>query len=487
MDDRRYDPATMMTQETDGLVSQLRSTLGKMEVALDSISDAIVWASPDGSIQWCNHAFASLVGRPNIMLIGANLVDMVPLEKNGKAISARQHPAKAVLSNDGGADTTGMYEFRHGEDLLVLETTVRRARINDEDDSIVLVLHDMTERQHAQDRLAWDYQVQSVLDAILNISTQPPGLQEILEKSLDTLLSMPSFSLLKKGAIFVTSVDKDELELVVHRGLPDALQTACSRLPFGRCLCGRAAASHEIVFADCVDERHENTYDGIKPHGHYCTPIQADGKVLGVINTYVGAGHVRKEREERFLRMVADTLASVIQRKRAEEELEQLAHSDSLTGLPNRPLFYDRLEQVLALARRHKKQFAVLYLDLDHFKEINDTLGHDTGDALLKETANRLLGCVRKADTAARMGGDEFTIILTDVDLPESAEAVAKKVLDVLGQPFVLKGEERVIGASIGIAVFPTDGEDAETLVRHSDAAMYQAKQMRNAFCFYLP
>jgi diguanylate cyclase (GGDEF)-like protein len=472
-----------MTQETDGLVSQLRSTLGKMEVVLSSISDATVWANQDGDIQWCNRTFASMVGRPNIMLIGTNLVGTTPLEKNGKVIPASQHPVNAVLA--GKMQANGIFDFRHGDNLLILDTTAKRARISKGDDSIVLVLHDITERQHAQDRLAWDYKVQAVLDSILNISNQPPALKEILERSLDILLSMPSFSPLKKGAIFVTSGDKDELELIAHRGLPKALQTACARLPFGRCLCGRAASSHEIVFADHVDERHENTSDGIKPHGHYCTPILADGKVLGVINTYVAAGHVQKDREKRFLKMVADTLASVIQRKRAEEHLELLAHSDSLTGLPNRPLFYDRLEQALAMARRHKQKFAVLFLDLDHFKDINDTLGHDMGDVLLKDTADRLRGCVRETDTVARMGGDEFTIILTDVNLPESARVVAKKVLKVLARPFVLKEEEHVIGASIGIAVYPSDGEDSETLVKHADAAMYQAKEKRNAYRFY--
>jgi diguanylate cyclase (GGDEF)-like protein len=107
------------------------------------------------------------------------------------------------------------------------------------------------------------------------------------------------------------------------------------------------------------------------------------------------------------------------------------------------------------------------------------------GDVLLEETANRLLGCVREADTAARMGGDEFTIILTDVNLPGSVDIVAKKVLETLARPFTLKGGEHSIGSSIGIAIYPADGEDAETLVRNADNAMYRAKQQRNTYCFY--
>jgi diguanylate cyclase (GGDEF)-like protein len=183
--------------------------------------------------------------------------------------------------------------------------------------------------------------------------------------------------------------------------------------------------------------------------------------------------------------MVADTLASVIQRKRAEEQLEQLAHSDSLTGLPNRSLFYDRLEQVLALARRQKQKFAVLFLDLDHFKEVNDMLGHDAGDTLLQEAATRLLGCVRREDTVARVGGDEFTIILMETRESAGAELVAKKILKTLARSFNISGHECHIGTSIGIAMYPVDGEDAEMLVRNSDAAMYQAKQIHNAYRFY--
>jgi len=299
-------------------------------------------------------------------------------------------------------------------------------------------------------------------------------------------LSIPAFSLLNKGAIFVASEDRDELELTVQRGLTDALQTACARLPFGKCLCGRAAASHENIFAGHVDEGHGSTCNGIEPQAHYCTPILANGEILGVINTYVAAGHVRKNREEQFLTMVADTLASVIRRKRTEGQLEQLAHNDSLTGLPNRTLFFDRLHQALAQARRQKNILAVFFLDLDQFKEINDSLGHEAGDAVLKESAQRMLRCVREMDSVARMGGDEFTfIVLAGLKQPGDAATVAKRVLHEMEAPFALKGEKHHISASIGIATYPDDGDDSETLVRHADTAMYEAKKKGGTYCFY--
>jgi diguanylate cyclase (GGDEF)-like protein len=178
-------------------------------------------------------------------------------------------------------------------------------------------------------------------------------------------------------------------------------------------------------------------------------------------------------------------MAVVIERKKAEERLQKLAHNDPLTGLPNRALFHDRLEQGLALVQRHQQRLAVLFLDLDHFKEINDTLGHDMGDVLLRETANRLLSCVRATDTVARMGGDEFTVIITEMNSPESAEQVAQSILNVLLQPFDLNQTRCNVGCSIGIARYPEHGRDSETLLKNADLAMYQAKKKRNSYCFY--
>lgn len=330
-----------------------------------------------------------------------------------------------------------------------------------------------------------DLNIQRVLDSILNISLPPLTMKEVLTKSLDAVLSIPTFALLNKGAVFLVVKGEQTLEMVAQRNLPDALLRSCAFLPFGKCLCGRAAATRKMVFFNQLNEQHEIGYNGIQPHGHYCIPILSGGRLLGVLNTYVVAGHVSDEGEELYLKTVADTLAIVIERKQDEEKLQQLAHNDTLTGLPNRALFRDRLEQGLALAQRHQQELAVLFLDLDHFKEINDTLGHDMGDVLLRETANRLLACVRKTDTVARMGGDEFTVILTEAKTAESSELVAKNILKALLEPFELNGTLRNIGCSIGIARYPEHGTDSETLLKHADAAMYYAKRKRNTYCSF--
>ena len=178
----------------------------------------------------------------------------------------------------------------------------------------------------------------------------------------------------------------------------------------------------------------------------------------------------------------------ITDRKLAELRAEYQAFHDTLTDLPNRALFTDRVSQAVLLARRSSKRLAVLFLDLDHFKYINDTLGHSAGDALLHQVSARLRDALRQADTVARLGGDEFTILVPQIFDEKQIERVASKVLEVLAEPFVVHDRELFVTASIGIAVFPDDGDDVETLLKNSDSAMYRAKDLgRNNFQFYTP
>src|SRR5512133_481671 len=169
-----------------------------------------------------------------------------------------------------------------------------------------------------------------------------------------------------------------------------------------------------------------------------------------------------------------------------EAELVLRAHHDDLTGLPNRALLSERLHQELARSRRTGKQLALLFLDLDRFKSVNDTLGHDGGDQLLRVAAGRLSACVRECDTVARLGGDEFVVLLTDLDNPQQAAKLAGQVLALLSEPFQIAGNNCFIGASIGVSVFPADGSTAEELLKQADTAMYRAKAAgRGRFVFF--
>ena len=176
------------------------------------------------------------------------------------------------------------------------------------------------------------------------------------------------------------------------------------------------------------------------------------------------------------------------QLEQANAQLQHVATHDALTGLPNRLLLADRLDQAIARAERRGQRFALIVVDLDRFKSINDSLGHLAGDELLKEVARRLTRVSRKADTLARLGGDEFVLLLNEIDNPRDAEAVAIKVLADLAQPVVISNLDLHISASLGISVSPDDGTDSETLLQHADAAMYHAKKSgRNAYQFFAP
>jgi diguanylate cyclase (GGDEF)-like protein/PAS domain S-box-containing protein len=176
------------------------------------------------------------------------------------------------------------------------------------------------------------------------------------------------------------------------------------------------------------------------------------------------------------------------ERKLAEKKLEYMALYDPLTDLPNRTLFFDRLNQAIALAKRNSYTFALMFLDLDGFKQVNDSMGHDIGDMLLKETARRLTDCLRKSDTVARMGGDEFTLVLTRLEMASDAKIVAEKVIACMSNPFRLKGYDCSVTVSIGISLYPSDSSDGEALFKHADTAMYRVKEGgKNGYRFFAP
>jgi diguanylate cyclase (GGDEF)-like protein/PAS domain S-box-containing protein len=227
------------------------------------------------------------------------------------------------------------------------------------------------------------------------------------------------------------------------------------------------------------------------------TPMHVDHRVLlpeGAERIVHSQARLALDEEGRPIALEG-TSQDVTERKRAEEQIRYLAYHDSLTGLGNRRLFKERLGLAVAQARRTQTRVGVLFLDLDHFKRINDTLGHSVGDALLQGVADRLVATVRETDLVARhelsgaisrLGGDEFTVLLPEIEDAQNLAKVARRVLEALSRPFELGGHEVVIGGSIGITAWPDDGHDAETLLRNADTAMYHAKEQgRNNYQFY--
>jgi len=184
-------------------------------------------------------------------------------------------------------------------------------------------LRDLTERKQAEEALLASFQIQSALNSLLEISLEPLTLTEQLEQTLDLLFSIPWIELESKGAIFLTEGTPPVLVMKAQRGLSGPLTASCARVPFGHCLCGRAASTRQIVFTDGLDHQHDTHYDGMRPHGHYCVPIVSEQQLYGVLTLYVKEGHQKRPQEESFLAAVASVLAGVIRRRQAEESLRQ--------------------------------------------------------------------------------------------------------------------------------------------------------------------
>lgn len=219
----------------------------------------------------------------------------------------------------------------------------------------------------------------------------------------------------------------------------------------------------------------------------YIFPVVYKNQLYGSIN--IGLYDLDKninDEEQRQCLALADRISVALATSEKEEQLYRQAHFDPLTGLPNRQLLKDRFIREIMYARRENQYVAILFLDLDRFKNINDSLGHSAGDVLLQQAGQRLRAALRDTDTVARIGGDEFTIVLSNVQKPTDAGSVARDLIKNMSEPFVINGKTNFVGASIGIAVYPTDGDDCDELMKKADTAMYRAKEMgRNTYTFF--
>jgi diguanylate cyclase (GGDEF)-like protein/PAS domain S-box-containing protein len=236
---------------------------------------------------------------------------------------------------------------------------------------------------------------------------------------------------------------------------------------------------------DRIRHDHQAHFDGLTPtYANEHRVLCQDGSWKWVLSRGMV---INRDAQGRPLRMIG-THTDITERKRAESLVWEQAHFDSLTGLPNRRMMQERLDQEIRKCHRNHLQLALLFIDLDHFKEVNDTLGHDQGDVLLTQAARRIQHCLREVDTVARMGGDEFTVIISELSDVAHLHAIFPKLLKALSESFQLGEDQVFVSASIGITVYPNDGEEIETLLKNADQALYVAKgEGRNRFSFFTP
>lgn len=268
----------------------------------------------------------------------------------------------------------------------------------------------------------------------------------------------------------VSGMSPERAERLLQAGLPK-LREAMST---------KQAAPIDLL--PVLEEARDSRREGV-----VLIPVMALHDLTGVL-VVVGEKGNRDLRDGQLLSGIGTALGLSLENLRQKETILHMAYHDALTDLPNRRLFEDRLTVALAQARRKKQMAAVMCIDLDRFKVVNDTMGHALGDLLLQSVAERLTGLMRDSDTVARVGGDEFTLLLPDVARAEDTVEVAERTLEALRQPWVLNGHEFCVTASIGIAMCPNDAEDAESLLRNADTAMYRAKDSgRDNYKLYNP
>lgn len=324
------------------------------------------------------------------------------------------------------------------------------------------MIQDITERKQAEQKLRSSYQTQTVLSKLLNISLSDIALNKQLQLILNHILSIPWLEVEKIGSIFLVEDDPGALVMKAHCGLAPQLLKMCKRVSFGHCLCGRAALSGQVEFADCVDSRHENRYEGISPHGHYCIPILSAGKVIGVINIYIGEKHKRNKREEELLCAVADILAGIIKHKQAEDEIQQnLNHlrqaiegSIELTAL--------MIEAKDPYTAGHQRRVSILSCAIAKEMNFSEEQIEGTKIAGLIHDLGKISIPSEILSKPGRITDDEFSLIKTH---PQVGYDILKKVklpwpiaqtvlqhhekMDGSGYPSSLSGEKILIEARI--------------------------------------
>lgn len=332
-------------------------------------------------------------------------------------------------------------------------------------------------------------ELQSAISSILDLSLQDIPFEEMLDEVLGLITSIASLTLESKAGIWlVEEGSPDTLVLKAERGFLPEQMSVCGRVPFGVCVCGRAAASKTVTHVGAVNNSHAISYEGMPPHGHYSVPIVFRGLALGVMTLYIKEGRQRDKAEERFLSSVAAVLAWGIEKRRVERELMNITYYDGLTGLPNRKLLVDRLGQILLRGKWKKRFAAVISVDVDNLKAVNDLLGREAGDKALKAIAERLCSSLREGDSVCREAGDEFVLVLQDLKQAEDISHVLNKIYSSLNEPLVIDGHEVYVTASSGVSVYPYDGEHPELLLKNASTAMYEAKHYgRGQWRIYSP
>ena len=429
---------------------------------MDLLLDAICVVNNEGRFIYVSAGCERIFGYTPEEMIGKPMIDLVfPDDRNITLQTVKQ-----IVAGDPQFQFENRYVRKDGEIVNIMWS----ARWSEADQCRVAVARDITSRKRTESLQAALYAISEAAHAADDLNS----LYECIHRIIGGLLSAINFSI----ALYNQERDEVSFPYHVNEFVPQLQpQKIDSNTPYAQVIrSGQtllfSADNKAIPYDLGIAETHAFSWLGV--------PLKSRKNTIGalVVESYSSKVHYT-EKDQELLQFVSTQVATAIERKQSIAHLQCLALYDQLTQLPNRGLFHDRLQLALARARRNETQLSVFYLDLNEFKAVNDAFGHAIGDLLLEKVARRLEQCVRESDTVARMGGDEFVVLLENIDFPKQSIELAESVRKAFSMSFDLVGEKVHIFPSIGIANFPLHGNDEKQLLRYADDAMYADKNKK--------
>ena len=462
-----------------------RRTTEKFEALIDASPLAIILRDAEGRVETWNTAAERMFGWSGQEARGRHL-PKVPPDREEEMLRNRER----IL---GGEIFAGVETVRMHKNGKPVHLSMSAAAMHDASGRAVgflSILADVTGRKRVERRANLETMVTLLLADARSIEEVMPRVIQTLCEGLDCAY----------GARWVVDNKEKVIRCAETWCVPEPAIEEFRKLSAERVVerPGRPGGLTRRVWATGAPVWYENLASVVmyrrEPalkaglHSAFAFPILVGGEFYGVMELFAGEPRPRDEQMLETARTIGSQIGQFIGRKQAETNLQFFASHDPLTGLFNRGIFNERLQQALAQAARFERSLALLFIDLDGFKSINDTLGHNAGDAMLVEIAARLRATLREGDVIARMGGDEFVVLVEEFGEPARIGEVAKKVLETVSRPIVLQGQECRVTTSIGISAFPMDGRDGQTLLKNADIAMYRAKEQgKNNFRFHSP
>ncbi len=463
---------------------ELQRSSARLDALVDASPLAIIVQDEAGLVNRWNRAAERMFGWSEREVIGRQSPS-VPSDK-------RDEKARFLDRIRRGEEFLDVEALRQRRDGKLIAVSISAAPLRNADgvpDGSVMILADASERKRAE-------KLQLLEHMITRVLSESQSVDEALREVLRTFCEIADWAY---GARWVLNEADQKLDCVETWHIQSPAIAAFGEFnrsgqrdykPRKGGLLRGVWATGELVWMEDVSVEKtlsrsaELAIAGL--HAALAFPVLILGKFYGVIEFFSTQPRARDESLIRIARSIGSQIGQFIARKEAEQNLTFFANHDTLTGLPNRVMFGQHLAQALARAQRNTRMIAVLFVDLDRFKVINDTLGHDAGDQLLQQVAGRLRSCLREGDTIARQGGDEFVVLVEDMVDAGQAVGVAQKILENVAQPYVVSEQEFHVTASVGVSVYPEDASDVQALLKNADMAMYRAKDAgKNNFQFY--